>query len=111
MLLAHACAPIIISVPTYPPAPREEPQRRHHAVYIPKGHLPPPGHCRIWYPSKPPGHQPPPQRCPIPSNQIPLGAYVVSRVGGDNKHAMVKIYDDRRAGVVIDTQYLNYKDN
>jgi hypothetical protein len=30
---------------------------------IPRGHLPPPDECRIWYHGVPPGHQPPPYRC------------------------------------------------
>ncbi|WP_207430937.1 hypothetical protein [Sabulibacter ruber] len=30
---------------------------------VPKGHYPPPGECRIWYPNRPPGHQPPPTDC------------------------------------------------
>jgi hypothetical protein len=30
---------------------------------IPRGHLPPPGECRTWYPGLPAGHQPPPYRC------------------------------------------------
>lgn len=30
---------------------------------VPKGHYPPPGECRIWYPNRPPGHQPPPVSC------------------------------------------------
>lgn len=36
-------------------------QRR--AVKVPRGHLPPPGYCRAWYPGVPPGHQPRPGRC------------------------------------------------
>ena len=32
-------------------------------VGVPKGHYPPPGSCRVWYPNRPPGHQPPPTRC------------------------------------------------
>jgi hypothetical protein len=32
-------------------------------VHVPPGHMPPPGHCRLWYPGVPPGHQPPPERC------------------------------------------------
>lgn len=30
---------------------------------VPRGHYPPPGSCRIWYPNRPPGHQPPPTSC------------------------------------------------
>lgn len=30
---------------------------------VPKGHYPPPGSCRIWYPNRPAGQQPPPASC------------------------------------------------
>ncbi|MBP2234014.1 hypothetical protein J2Z31_000504 [Sinorhizobium kostiense] len=30
---------------------------------IPRGHLPPPGSCRVWFDDRPPGHQPPPTSC------------------------------------------------
>jgi|SRR5688572_30534664 len=30
---------------------------------IPRGHLPPPGLCRVWYDGVPPGHQPPATSC------------------------------------------------
>ena len=30
---------------------------------VPKGHYPPPGECRVWYPNRPPGQQPPPTSC------------------------------------------------
>jgi len=41
------------------------PQATYHAapVQVPPGHLPPPGHCRVWYADRPPGHQPPPVPC------------------------------------------------
>lgn len=29
----------------------------------PKGHMPPPGECKLWYPDRPAGHQPPPIQC------------------------------------------------
>jgi len=35
--------------------------RRYGA--IPRGHLPPPGMCRVWIDGLPPGHQPPPVAC------------------------------------------------
>jgi hypothetical protein len=107
ILFVKGCAPIIVMGPSYP----QEQPREHYSINIPKGHLPPPGHCRIWYPNKPAGHQPPPQRCPIPLNQIPLGAYVVSRVDGDSKRCMVKVYHEQRPGVVVDIHYLNMADN
>ncbi len=31
--------------------------------YIPNGHRPPPGECRVWIPGVPPGQQPPPTSC------------------------------------------------
>lgn len=37
--------------------------RGRPTVHVPKGHLPPPGTCRLWYPDRPPGHQPPPVSC------------------------------------------------
>jgi|GEM_PF-142751 len=48
-------------------------------VKIPKGHLPPPGLCRIWYPGHPPGQQPPPGNCAVLSRQVPRGAWLISR--------------------------------
>ncbi len=80
-------------------------EEKRGAYRIPKGHLPPPGHCRIWYPNRPAGHQPPPQRCPIPVAKIPLGAYVVSRVDGDSKRALVRVYSGQKPGVVVETRY------
>jgi hypothetical protein len=41
---------------------------------IPKGHLPPPGECRVWHPDRPAGQQPPPVKC----GQEPPGAWAVS---------------------------------
>ena len=32
--------------------------------FVPPGHLPPPGHARVWYLGRPPGQQPPPYRIP-----------------------------------------------
>ena len=30
---------------------------------IPRGHLPPPGMCRVWFDARPAGHQPAPMSC------------------------------------------------
>ncbi len=51
------------------------PPARH--VEIPKGHLPPPGECRIWFPDRPPGQQPPPGPCNELRYNVPPGAYLV----------------------------------
>ncbi len=124
-----SCIPVVVMNP-YPPSRGEhrehkdddkkgdddddddddDRERKHTAYRIPKGHLPPPGHCRIWYPNRPAGHQPPPQRCPISVRQIPLGAYVVSRLEGDNKRALVHVYSGQKPGIVVDTRYYSVTD-
>ncbi len=43
--------------------PRREPHRASREGGIPRGHLPPPGECRVWDPSRPAGHQSAPHRC------------------------------------------------
>jgi hypothetical protein len=37
--------------------------RRRYSYRIPRGHLPPPGLCRVWFNDRPAGHQPPPTNC------------------------------------------------
>ena len=44
---------------------------------VPRGHYPPPGECRIWYPDRSPGHQPPPAKCDRLVGRVPYGAFVL----------------------------------
>ena len=57
--------------PVYVPAPRVA------APNIPKGHMPPPGSCRVWHPGRPAGHQPPPGPCEQLQYQVPPGTYLI----------------------------------
>ncbi|WP_223466433.1 tetratricopeptide repeat protein [Pseudomonas sp. GL-RE-26] len=54
-----------------------EPEPAYGEVEIPRGHLPPPGKCRIWFPDRPPGHQPAPGKCKKLRYRVPSGAYLV----------------------------------
>jgi cytochrome c-type biogenesis protein CcmH/NrfG len=54
-----------------------EPEPAYDEVDIPRGHLPPPGKCRIWFPDRPPGHQPKPGKCKKLRHRVPSGAYLV----------------------------------
>ena len=45
---------------------------------VPKGHYPPPGSCRVWYPNRPPGHQPPPTNCDnLHGARLERGAFIL----------------------------------
>ncbi|EJM63160.1 hypothetical protein PMI29_03469 [Pseudomonas sp. GM49] len=57
--------------------PESEPEPAYGEVEIPRGHLPPPGKCRIWFPDRPPGHQPAPGKCKKLRYRVPPGAYLV----------------------------------
>ena len=65
-LLATSCTGFIAverRPPDRPVASHESRPTHPAHLGIPPGHLPPPGHCRIWVPGRPPGHQPPPDSC------------------------------------------------
>ena len=47
-------------------------------VNVPKGHYPPSGSCRVWYPNRPPGHQPPPTSCDnLRGVRLEKGAFIL----------------------------------
>ncbi|HEF4761893.1 TPA: tetratricopeptide repeat protein [Pseudomonas putida] len=54
-----------------------QPAPAYDEVEIPRGHWPPPGKCRIWFPDRPPGHQPKPGKCKKLRGRVPAGAYLV----------------------------------
>jgi len=59
------------------PVASVEPEPAYDEVAIPRGHWPPPGKCRIWFPDRPPGHQPKPGKCKKLRHRVPAGAYLV----------------------------------
>lgn len=79
--------------------------RRHGytRLNIPKGHYPPPGECRIWYPGRPAGHQPPPGNCDRLYSSVPPGAWMIHRPDWDRDRVYVNAYDPYRRGRVLVT--------
>jgi hypothetical protein len=75
----------------------------YNRLNIPKGHYPPPGECRIWYPDRPAGHQPPPGKCHQLRTRVPLGAWLIRHPEKDSEHVHISVYDNHRPGTVIVT--------
>ena len=63
-----------------------------HHFRVPRGHMPPPGECRIWYPNTPPGRQPPPGDCRFLSRRVPRDAWLI----GHNRRWNYSELRDRR---------------
>jgi hypothetical protein len=63
-------------------------QERRGSQGIPKGHLPPPGECKVWYDDRPPGQQPAPTDCATARR-------VAARTGGRVIHGGPEGRDDK----------------
>ncbi|HEX2078086.1 MAG TPA: hypothetical protein VHG08_10260 [Longimicrobium sp.] len=50
---------------------------RARSLGVPRGHYPPPGECRVWYPGREPGQQPPPAKCDRLAGRVPYGAFIL----------------------------------
>lgn len=70
----------------------------YERLRIPKGHYPPPGECRVWYPDRPAGQQPPPGICDHLRRRIPPGAWLIQHPEEDLDHVHVIVYDDEHPG-------------
>jgi hypothetical protein len=112
-----SCAPLVIARAPFPypekgEQGRKKPKERGswslHALGIPKGHMPPPGSCRIWYPGRPPGQQPPPFKCGLGRLSVPLGAFLVQRL--DGQLIQVDEYDSQRPDFVVRTNRFRLSD-
>ena len=66
---------------------------------VPRGHLPPPGSCRVWLPGVPPGHQPPAGPCRAMSRRVPAGAWLIARPHVAPRVVEIIHYDHRPPGV------------
>jgi hypothetical protein len=71
------------------------------ALKVPRGHYPPLGECRLWYPGRPPGRQPAPGACSRVERYAPAGAWILYRPTTDKKVVHARVIDSRRDGVVV----------
>lgn len=96
---AAACAATVSSGSPDPAYRQRGYEEDASPLGIPRGHLPPPGACRIWYPGQPPGQQPPPLGCAQAMARASAGTWVLYRPDREEVHA--RVIDDRRPGVVV----------
>ena len=73
-----------------------------NSLNIPKGHLPPPGECKIWIPGKPAGQQGPNVSCAYANANAPLGAWVITHEG---ERYRVNIFNRRKRSVIDEIRY------
>jgi hypothetical protein len=68
-------------------------------VRVPRGHLPPAGYCRLWYPGRPPGHQPAPEPCRgLFHGHHHLGAVILGAPSHEDVHVPRYAADHDRRG-------------
>ena len=111
IFLADSCAPIVYTQRVPPPHSRgrgrgnawgNQKAYPFHQLGIPRGHLPPPGMCRIWLLGRPPGQQPRVQSCGSALRNAPLGAWVISN---DGPRFRVSIFSGTRRGLISEVRF------
>lgn len=68
---------------------------------VPRGHYPPVGQCRVWFPGRPPGQQPAAGSCSRVERLAPAGTWVLYRPATDRKVVHARVIDPKRDGVVV----------
>ena len=86
------------------PPPHRDEYPSYQSLHIPRGHLPPPGSCKIWRPGTPPGHQGPPMSCREAFRHVPAGAWVIERLTSDETLIHVHEAHERRPGVIVEVE-------
>lgn len=74
---------------------------------VPRGHLPPPGTCRLWFPGRPPGQQPSPSSCSRALDGATPGAWVLHRISADR--VAVIAYHPEVPGVVLEMEVFDIR--
>ena len=97
-LVSSCAATVSAGEPGRPTYAEREADDDSSPLGIPRGHLPAPGECRVWYPGRPPGQQPPPSRCGEAMANARPGTWVLYRPDREEVHT--RIIDARRAGIV-----------
>jgi hypothetical protein len=72
----------------------------YRSYAVPRGHLPPPGLCRIWIDGVPPGRQPAPTDCATARRHRPANARIL--YGGGPARTTRDVYDRRADGRIYD---------
>lgn len=97
--IGGACAATVSAGSPPEPVSAKQADADRAPLGVPRGHLPPPGECRIWFPNRPPGQQPPPLHCGDAMANAPAGSWVLYRPDREEVHA--RVIDARRPGVVV----------
>jgi hypothetical protein len=108
---ATACTPLVIHPVPEPAVVEDETPRyeKRGKLGIPRGHLPPPGRCRIWVPGRPPGHQPPAGGCASLADQVPPGAWLVRSTAKHQARIEVSVYHESRPHTIVAVRHYDAK--